>query len=176
MVGSACATMLSTPLAPFLTHFFPRALDMTRNALEGDSDSDLDEFGNSSKPRSSAWVRLSVLRLIGVVPWSGINIACGVCGVAITDCMLGAFIGALPWTAVTCQVRWGCFTRFSHASNLPRFAYVRSATFCKRLHQRPRQLLKQYLRSSHPLNSSSNSFFSRFSRWRPFSGATDCAI
>ncbi|RDB22470.1 Transmembrane protein 41 [Hypsizygus marmoreus] len=104
MIGSACATMLSTPLAPFLTHFFPRALDLTRNALEGDSDSDLDEFGNPEKPRSSAWVRLSVLRLIGVVPWSGINIACGVCGVSITDCMLGAFIGSLPWTAVTCQV------------------------------------------------------------------------
>ncbi|KAF8076459.1 snare associated Golgi protein-domain-containing protein [Lyophyllum atratum] len=104
MVGSACATMLSKPLAPFLTHFFPRALDMTRNALEGDSEAGPDEFGNSAKTRSSAWVRLSVLRLIGVVPWSGINIACGVCGVAISDCMLGAFIGSLPWTTVTCQI------------------------------------------------------------------------
>ncbi|KAF9464487.1 snare associated Golgi protein-domain-containing protein [Collybia nuda] len=104
MFGSACATMLSTPLAPFLTHFFPRALDMTRNALEGDSDSDLDASGQPTKPRSSAWVRLSVLRLIGVVPWSGINIACGVCGVPLADCMLGAFIGSLPWTAVTCQI------------------------------------------------------------------------
>ncbi|KAG5649007.1 hypothetical protein DXG03_000356 [Asterophora parasitica] len=99
MVGSACATLLSTPLAPFLTHFFPRALDMTRNALEG-SESVADESGK----KSSAWVRLSVLRLIGVVPWSGINIACGVCGVSIWDCMLGAFIGSLPWTAVTCQI------------------------------------------------------------------------
>ncbi|KAF5388150.1 hypothetical protein D9615_000464 [Tricholomella constricta] len=103
MLGSACATLLATPLAPFLTHFFPRALDMTRNALEGDSEPDVDEFGNTAK-KSSAWVRLSVLRLIGVVPWSGINIACGVCGVAISDCMLGAFIGSLPWTAVTCQI------------------------------------------------------------------------
>lgn len=102
MVGSTCATLLATPLAPFLTHFFPRALEMTRSALEGDSDLDLD---NSAKPRSSAWVRLSVLRLIGVVPWSGINIACGVCGVSLPDCMLGAFIGSLPWTAVTCQVK-----------------------------------------------------------------------
>lgn len=101
MVGSTCATLLATPLAPFLTHFFPRALEMTRSALEGDSDLDLD---NSAKPRSSAWVRLSVLRLIGVVPWSGINIACGVCGVSLPDCMLGAFIGSLPWTAVTCQI------------------------------------------------------------------------
>ncbi|KAG5732370.1 hypothetical protein E4T56_gene11513 [Termitomyces sp. T112] len=100
MLGSACATLLAMPLAPFLTHFFPRALDMTRNALEGASDAD----EASAQGRSSPWVRLSVLRLIGVVPWSGINIACGVCGVSMTDCMLGAFIGCLPWTAVTCQI------------------------------------------------------------------------
>ncbi|KAF9567341.1 hypothetical protein CPC08DRAFT_626946 [Agrocybe pediades] len=101
-IGSLCATMLSTPLGPFLAKIFPRALDMTRNALGGDSDSDTS--GNQSKPKSSAWVRLSVLRLIGVVPWSGINIACGVCGVSLVDCMLGTFIGCLPWTAVTCQI------------------------------------------------------------------------
>jgi len=51
-----------------------------------------------------AWVRLSVLRLVGVVPWSALNIACGVTGVSIRDCMAGAFIGTLPWTAVTCQI------------------------------------------------------------------------
>ncbi|KAG6811317.1 hypothetical protein H0H92_008029 [Tricholoma furcatifolium] len=95
MLGSACATLLAMPLAPFLTHFFPRALDMTRTALEGGSERDT---------TTSAWVRLSILRLIGVVPWSGINIACGVCGVSLIDCMLGAFIGCLPWTAVTCQI------------------------------------------------------------------------
>ncbi|TFK43470.1 snare associated Golgi protein-domain-containing protein [Crucibulum laeve] len=105
MIGSACATLLSTPLAPFLSYLLPRAaLDMTRNALGGDSDSDQDAPGVQSKPKSSAWVRLSVLRLIGVVPWSGINIACGVCGVPLLDCMLGTFIGCLPWTAVTCQI------------------------------------------------------------------------
>jgi hypothetical protein len=59
---------------------------MTRNALGGSSD--------HFKPRSSPWVR----------PWSGINIACGVCGVSLVDCMFGTFIGCLPWTAVTCQV------------------------------------------------------------------------
>ncbi|KAF8913960.1 hypothetical protein CPB84DRAFT_1758017 [Gymnopilus junonius] len=103
-VGSACATLLSTPLGPFLAKLFPRALDMTRNALGGDSDLDPDPSGSPSKPRSPAWVRLSVLRLIGVVPWSGINIASGVCGVSLVDCMLGTFIGCLPWTAVTCQI------------------------------------------------------------------------
>ncbi|KAF8745917.1 hypothetical protein AX14_004222 [Amanita brunnescens Koide BX004] len=101
-IGSVCASMLSAPLAPFLTHFFPKTLDMTRAALEGDAETDLQAFGTKNK--SSAWVRLSVLRLIGVIPWSGINIACGVCGVAVSDCFLGSFIGSLPWTAVTCQI------------------------------------------------------------------------
>ncbi|KAG6816933.1 hypothetical protein H0H87_001635 [Tephrocybe sp. NHM501043] len=101
MLGSACATLLAMPLAPFLTHFFPRALDMTRSALEGSSEG---AEPDSPNPRSPAWVRLCVLRLIGVVPWSGINIACGVCGVSLGDCLLGSFIGTLPWTAVTCQI------------------------------------------------------------------------
>ncbi|KAH7920166.1 hypothetical protein BV22DRAFT_1107823 [Leucogyrophana mollusca] len=98
-LGSISATLLCMPLAPFLTRAFPRALDLTRNALEGES-----ELTTGTKAKSPAWVRLSILRLIGVVPWSGINIACGVCGVAIPDCMMGAFIGCLPWTAVTCQI------------------------------------------------------------------------
>lgn len=116
-MGSACATLLSAPLGPFLAKLFPRALDMTRNALGGDSDLDPDPSGSPSKPRSSAWVRLSVLRLIGVVPWSGINIASGVCGVSLLDCVLGTFIGCLPWTAVTCQVSQTCLRNTVHTSN-----------------------------------------------------------
>lgn len=100
-IGSLCATLLSKPLAPFLTHFFPRALDVTRAAIDPDA---ANITSPNAKPPSSAWVRLSVLRLIGVVPWSGINIACGVCGVALYDVVLGAFIGTMPWTAVTCQI------------------------------------------------------------------------
>ncbi|KAJ4478186.1 snare associated Golgi protein-domain-containing protein [Lentinula aciculospora] len=113
-IGSLCASLLAAPLAPLIMHFLPRVLDMTRAALEGDaarpisstsSGSETDEKLITSKRHTSgAWVRLSVLRLVGVVPWSGINIACGVCGVPMWDCMLGAFIGTLPWTAVTCQV------------------------------------------------------------------------
>ncbi|EKM80104.1 hypothetical protein AGABI1DRAFT_113326 [Agaricus bisporus var. burnettii JB137-S8] len=104
-IGSICATLLATPLAPFLTYLFPRALDMTRTALHGESDNPQDDSTTEvHKSKSSAWVRLSVLRLVGVVPWSGINIACGVCGVSLGDCVMGAFIGCLPWTAVTCQI------------------------------------------------------------------------
>ncbi|KAJ6628682.1 snare associated Golgi protein-domain-containing protein [Mycena sp. CBHHK59/15] len=105
-IGSACATLLAMPLGP---------------SLRGDSDpkSSPSSEVTSDRPRSSAWVRLSVLRLIGVVPWSGINIACGVCGVSIWDCMLGAFIGSLPWTAVTCQIGDILQTVASHPSPTP---------------------------------------------------------
>lgn len=94
-LGSLSASILAAPLGPFLTHLMPRPLAMTRSVLEGD---------DSKADSSAAWVRLSILRLIGIVPWSGINIACGVCGVAVWDCFLGALIGSLPWTAVTCQI------------------------------------------------------------------------
>ena len=107
-VGSIFASLLSAPLAPFLVRLFPRAMELTRHAIEGSSSSSSSSSPSSSptpsKPTSSAWVRLSILRLIGIVPWSGINVACGVCGVALYDCVLGSFIGSLPWTAVTCQI------------------------------------------------------------------------
>ncbi|KAJ3845150.1 snare associated Golgi protein-domain-containing protein [Lentinula raphanica] len=113
-IGSLCASLLAAPLAPLIMRFLPRVLDMTRAALEGDAGkpvsststgSETEVKSISSRTQSSgAWVRLSVLRLVGVVPWSGINIACGVCGVPVWDCMLGSFIGTLPWTAVTCQI------------------------------------------------------------------------
>jgi uncharacterized membrane protein YdjX (TVP38/TMEM64 family) len=97
-IGSIIATLLSAPLSPFLAHFFPRPLALARSIVDADS-------GTSTKATSPTWVRLTVLRLVGIVPWSGINIACGVLGVALCDCSLGTFIGSIPWTAVTCQVR-----------------------------------------------------------------------
>jgi len=96
-IGSILATLLSAPLSPFLTRLFPRPLASARSIFETDS-------GASTKATSPAWVRLTVLRLVGIVPWSGINIACGVLGVSLWDCSLGTFIGAIPWTAVTCQI------------------------------------------------------------------------
>jgi uncharacterized membrane protein YdjX (TVP38/TMEM64 family) len=96
-VGSILATVLSAPLSPFLTRFLPRPLALARSIFEADS-------GGSTKAPSPTWVRLTVFRLVGIVPWSGINVACGVLGVSLWDCFLGTFIGAIPWTAVTCQV------------------------------------------------------------------------
>lgn len=117
-IGALISILLAKPLSPLVTHFFPRALVMTRNVLEGDiptvhaSDTVPVKKASSSSSsplplppsKTSPWVRLSVLRLIGVIPWSGINIACGLCGVPFWDCILSTFIGSLPWTAVTCQI------------------------------------------------------------------------
>jgi uncharacterized membrane protein YdjX (TVP38/TMEM64 family) len=114
-LGSVLSSLLATPLAPIISQFLPKALTLTRNALEGGG-----IYAVSSRDKSPGWVRLSVLRLIGIVPWSGINIACGVTGVSLFDCFLGAFIGTLPWTAVTCQVRsfFGDLPSVSDASNV----------------------------------------------------------
>ena len=98
-IGSILATVLATPLSPFLTRYLSRPLALARSAFDADSGASA-----STKASSPVWVRLTVLRLIGIVPWSGINVACGVLGVSLWDCFLGTFIGAIPWTAVTCQV------------------------------------------------------------------------
>jgi len=124
-IGSIFSSLLSRPMAPLLSQWFPRALGVTRNALHGDYDSN-----STSQNKTPAWVRLSVLRLIGVVPWSGLNIACGVCGVSFADCFLGTFIGALPWTAVTCQV---IIQTFFHADPCVLIVTFRSVISCKLL-------------------------------------------
>ncbi|KIY49291.1 hypothetical protein FISHEDRAFT_19646, partial [Fistulina hepatica ATCC 64428] len=101
-LGSICATLLATPLSPILAYLAPDLLNKARVALEGSTS--FNQADDNVRTSSPAWVRLAVLRLVGVVPWSGINIACGACGVSLTDCLLGSFIGSLPWTAVTCQI------------------------------------------------------------------------
>ncbi|KAG8905137.1 hypothetical protein FRB99_000649 [Tulasnella sp. 403] len=117
-VGSICSTLLSKPLTPVISHVFPRALSLTKSAFEGSPvsspqlsplEADLDSEKLASAPRTRVqktpiWVRLTVLRLVGVVPWSALNLACGISDVPLWDCAVGGFIGVLPWTAVTCQI------------------------------------------------------------------------
>ncbi|KAG9121135.1 hypothetical protein FRC07_003034 [Ceratobasidium sp. 392] len=105
-IGSLIATILSAPLSPLVQRFVPRALDVVSVALQGAGGRPGRSRSNPDpeSKRTPTWVRLVVMRLVGVVPWSGINIACGVCRVSFIDCAIGAFIGTLPWTAVTCQI------------------------------------------------------------------------
>ncbi|KAG8720311.1 hypothetical protein FRC08_000607 [Ceratobasidium sp. 394] len=104
-IGSLLATVLSAPLSPLVQRFVPRALDVVSVALQGAGHPGRSRSNpDPESKRTPTWVRLVVMRLVGVVPWSGINIACGVCRVSFVDCAIGAFIGTLPWTAVTCQI------------------------------------------------------------------------
>ncbi|KAG8742579.1 hypothetical protein FRC10_001244 [Ceratobasidium sp. 414] len=104
-IGSLVATVLSAPLSPLVQRFVPRALDVVSVALQGAGRRGRSRSNpDPESKRTPTWVRLVVMRLVGVVPWSGINIACGVCRVSFVDCAIGAFIGTLPWTAVTCQI------------------------------------------------------------------------
>ncbi|QRV72419.1 Golgi apparatus membrane protein TVP38 [Ceratobasidium sp. AG-Ba] len=105
-IGSLVATILSAPLSPLVQRFVPKALDVVSVALQGTGGRPGRSRSNPEpdSKRTPTWVRLVVMRLVGVVPWSGINIACGVCRVSFVDCAIGAFIGTLPWTAVTCQI------------------------------------------------------------------------
>jgi uncharacterized membrane protein YdjX (TVP38/TMEM64 family) len=114
-IGSVCSSLLSAPLTPLVRRFVPRPLHLVRQALEGhDEPTETDPItekpvvlaqpADAQHSKSPTWVRLTIMRLVGVVPWSGINIACGVCEVPLTACAAGAFFGTLPWTAVTCQV------------------------------------------------------------------------
>ncbi|KAG8759593.1 hypothetical protein FRC11_001745 [Ceratobasidium sp. 423] len=114
-IGSVCSSLLSAPLTPLVRRFVPRPLHLVRQALEGHDEPTatdpitekpiaLAQPADAQHNKSPTWVRLTVMRLVGVVPWSGINIACGVCEVPLTACAVGAFFGTLPWTAVTCQI------------------------------------------------------------------------
>ncbi|KAJ1308423.1 hypothetical protein OPQ81_004128 [Rhizoctonia solani] len=114
-IGSVCSSLLSAPLTPLVRRFVPRPLHLVRQALEGHDESTTTDPitekpiafaqpADAQHSKSPTWVRLTVMRLVGVVPWSGINIACGVCEVPLTACAVGAFFGTLPWTAVTCQI------------------------------------------------------------------------
>ncbi|KDN48062.1 hypothetical protein RSAG8_03078, partial [Rhizoctonia solani AG-8 WAC10335] len=114
-IGSVCSSLLSAPLTPLVRRFVPRPLHLVRQALEGhdeptvtdpitDKPIAVAQPADAQHNKSPTWVRLTVMRLVGVVPWSGINIACGVCEVPLAACAVGAFFGTLPWTAVTCQI------------------------------------------------------------------------
>ncbi len=172
-VGSLCAALLSKPLAPLLTHFFPRALDVTRHAIEGDGETSSDDSGS----KSSAWVRLSVLRLVGIVPWSGINLACGVCGVAIG----GLHTWRVHWViALDCGYLPGELLHYlSHGWLLRSFSYVifspvRLATSSRRSLPRRRQTRKQSPPSWHRQKSYSSSQFFPSCPLRPFLDVTSC--
>ena len=121
--GSLFSYLLSRPLAPLIAVLFPKPLAFVRAALAPESIlpptssqssendaiasqmSDLSTAPNSGpEVKSSIWRRLLIMRAMGFVPWSGMNVACGVVGVDWKTFWLTTAAGSASWSYVTASV------------------------------------------------------------------------
>lgn len=122
--GSLGAYLLSRPLAPLIAVLFPKPLALVRAALAPDSvprnprasvdlNDTLTPVQVSSDPsvrlggpedRPNVWRRLLLMRAMGFVPWSGMNVACGVVGVNWRTFWLTTAAGSASWSYVTASV------------------------------------------------------------------------
>ena len=124
--GSLFSYMLSRPLAPLIAVMFPKPLALVRAALAPESiptppsatlgdaanarvtpvqfSSNPDEAAIGTETRQTIWRRLLVMRAMGFVPWSGLNVACGVVGVDWRIFWLTTAAGSASWSYVTASV------------------------------------------------------------------------
>lgn len=59
---------------------------------------------SESAVQPTIWRRLLVMRAMGLVPWSGMNVACGVVGVNPVTFLLTTAAGTASWSYVTASV------------------------------------------------------------------------
>ena len=127
--GSLFSYLLSRPLAPLIAVLFPKPLSLVRAALAPESIPSLPASAQSSHhtnegeritpiqlssdpasppigatSNSSVWRRLLIMRAMGFVPWSGMNVACGVVGVDWKIFWLTTAAGSASWSYVTASV------------------------------------------------------------------------
>ncbi|SNX82331.1 uncharacterized protein MEPE_01037 [Melanopsichium pennsylvanicum] len=109
-VGGVFCYLLSAPLAPLITSLpgLAKPLDAMRRALSpgrarasGRSVMISNTNGGSN---GNVWTYLLVLRVLPVVPYGLMNIACGVLGVPLAPYAATLAVGSIPWNFVTCQV------------------------------------------------------------------------
>ncbi|KAN0061558.1 hypothetical protein ACQY0O_006405 [Thecaphora frezii] len=109
-LGGVFCYLLSAPLAPLITSLpgLAKPLDAMRKAL---SPGRAHASGRSimiTNSRGSAdgalWSYLLVLRVLPIVPYGLMNIACGVLGVPLLPYGVTLAVGSIPWNFVTCQV------------------------------------------------------------------------
>lgn len=98
--------MLSRPLAPLIAVVFPKPLAIVRSAISGSSEEKLanGKVLREGKPSTGVWRRLLIMRAMGLVPWSGMNVACGVVGVSPVTFLLTTAAGSASWSYVTASV------------------------------------------------------------------------
>jgi hypothetical protein len=111
--GSLGAYSLSRPLAPLIALIFPKPLALVRSAINGGDQSteniamqDLTTHraASDSAVQPTIWRRLLIMRAMGLVPWSGMNVACGVVGVNPVTFLLTTAAGTASWSYVTASV------------------------------------------------------------------------
>ncbi|WWC65997.1 uncharacterized protein I303_108619 [Kwoniella dejecticola CBS 10117] len=123
--GSLGAYMLSRPLAPLIAVLFPKPLALVQAALApetipapttsqatiGESITPIQASSDPAQPpiggpteKSTVWRRLLIMRAMGFVPWSGMNVACGVVGVDWKVFWLTTAAGSASWSYVTASV------------------------------------------------------------------------
>jgi hypothetical protein len=120
-LGSYC---LSRPLAPLIAVLFPKPLALVRAALAPDSAPPPNLHRNdigvehvspvnlgatpieapATNQSTAIWRRLLIMRAMGIVPWSGMNVACGVVGVDWRVFWLTTAAGSASWSYVTASV------------------------------------------------------------------------
>ncbi|SPO24919.1 uncharacterized protein UTRI_01424_B [Ustilago trichophora] len=109
-VGGVFCYLLSAPLAPLITSLpgLAKPLDAMRRALSpgrarasGRSVMISNSNGGSD---GNVWTYLLVLRVLPIVPYGLMNIACGVLGVPLAPYFGTLAVGSIPWNFVTCQV------------------------------------------------------------------------
>ncbi|WVW87060.1 hypothetical protein I302_109117 [Kwoniella bestiolae CBS 10118] len=123
--GSLGAYTLSRPLAPLIAVLFPKPLALVRAALApetipapataqptaGETITPIQASSDPSQPaiggpteKSTVWRRLLIMRAMGFVPWSGMNVACGVVGVDWKVFWITTAAGSASWSYVTASV------------------------------------------------------------------------
>lgn len=122
--GSLGAYSLSRPLAPLIAVLFPKPLALVRAALAPQSVPQAPGAAATNEPltplqvsddpaetpigspadRPNVWRRLLLMRAMGFVPWSGMNVACGVVGVNWRTFWLTTAAGSASWSYVTASV------------------------------------------------------------------------
>ena len=76
---------------PLVERFFPRALSSTRSSLLSGSSADLFNY-------------LLLARLFPLLPYSALNIACGVLGIPVLPYFITLVLGSFPYNFVTTQL------------------------------------------------------------------------
>lgn len=108
-VGGVFCYLLSAPLAPLITSLpgLAKPLDAMRRALSpgrARASGRSVMISNSGNGNVNVWTYLLLLRVLPIVPYGLMNIACGVLGVPLLPYAGTLAVGSIPWNFVTCQV------------------------------------------------------------------------